>query len=299
MAFTIIGVPIDSVGLGRAEPHGTELAPAALRVAGLDRLGWPDAGDLDVRIPDHVRDPATGVVGIDGVLATTDGVRAAIQHTIEGGSRPLVLGGCCTLLPAALAGARDAIGTLGLVYIDGHLDLYDGVTSPTGEAADMPISVVLGDGPAPWVERVDPVPIVDPSAIAILGYRDADELVDVGHQLPARRASGILDIPAERILRDGAGESGVAALEHVQRAARDVWLHIDLDVLDRDVFAATDYLMPGGLDWPGLIDLVRPVVASPDLVGWSIACYNPEKDPLGNDGRSILAAIEAWCAPAG
>ena len=41
MAFTIIGVPIDSVGLGRAEPHGTELAPAALRAAGLDGSAGP------------------------------------------------------------------------------------------------------------------------------------------------------------------------------------------------------------------------------------------------------------------
>lgn len=46
--FTELGVPIDSVGLGRAEAHGTELAPAAVRAAGLDRLGWADAGDLAV-----------------------------------------------------------------------------------------------------------------------------------------------------------------------------------------------------------------------------------------------------------
>jgi hypothetical protein len=45
--FTTLGVPIDSVGLGRDEQHGTELSPAALRAAGLDRLGWPDAVDLD------------------------------------------------------------------------------------------------------------------------------------------------------------------------------------------------------------------------------------------------------------
>ena len=37
--FTTIGVPIDSVGLGRAEAHGTELAPDAVRRAGLSRLG--------------------------------------------------------------------------------------------------------------------------------------------------------------------------------------------------------------------------------------------------------------------
>ena len=62
------------------------------------------------------------------------------------------MGGCCSLLPGALAGARRVDGRVGLVYLDGHLDLYDGVTSPTGEAADMPISVVLGRGPQAWVD---------------------------------------------------------------------------------------------------------------------------------------------------
>jgi arginase len=49
--------------------------------------------------------------------------------------------GGCSLLPG-LAGARRTYGRVGPAYLDGHLDLYDGVTSPTGEAADMPISVV-------------------------------------------------------------------------------------------------------------------------------------------------------------
>ncbi len=216
MTFTTIGVPIDSVGLGRAEPHGTELSPAALRRSGLDRLSWSDAGDLDVRIPDHDRDPATGLVGIDGVLSTTDGVRAAVSGLMAAGQRPFVMGGCCALLPGALAGARDAIGELGLVDVDGHLDFYDGVTSPTGEAADMPIAVILGEGPRPWVERVGPVPVVAPSAIAILGYHDEDELADIGDQLPARRAAGIYDADADTIRRAGAGPVGKEALGHVQ-----------------------------------------------------------------------------------
>jgi arginase len=292
MAFTIVGAPIDSVGLGRAEPHGTELAPAALRAAGLDRFGWPDLGDLDIRIPDHDRDPATGVIGIDGVLTSTAEIRRSIFESVAQGRRPFVLGGCCALLPGALAGARDAVGALGLVYVDGHLDFYDGVTSPTGEAADMPIAVVLGEGPAPWVEQCGPVPVVEPSAMALLGYHDPDELADVGDQLPDRRASGIFDAPATLVRREGAGACGVAAFEHVRRAAGPIWLHIDLDVLDRDTFAATDYLMPGGLEWSELVDLARPAADSPDLVGWSLSCYNPEKDPLGRDGRAIVAAIE-------
>lgn len=290
--FTILGVPIDSVGLGRAEAHGTELSPRAVRAAGLGRLGWDDAGDLDVRIPSHDRDPATGLVGIDGVLSTTSTLRSAVADVVADGRRPFVLGGCCALLPGALAGARDVLGELGLVYVDGHLDFYDGVTSPTGEAADMPIAVILGEGPAPWVASVGPTPVIAPSAIAILGYHDQEELADIGDQLPARRASGILDVDADTVRRDGPRVVGDRAIVHVSRGDRRLWFHVDLDVLDRDVFPATDYLISGGLDWDQFVELVRPVVEAPTLVGWSLSCYNPEKDPDGRDGRAIVAAIE-------
>ncbi len=290
--FTTIGVPIDSVGLGRAEPHGTELSPAAIRAAGLARLGWADLGDLDVRIPDHERDEATGLVGIDGVLATTDAVRGAVADLVRNGGRPFVLGGCCTLLSGALAGARDVLGTIGLVYVDGHLDFYDGVTSPTGEAADMPVAVVLGDGPRPWVERVAPVPVTPARGIAILGYHDPDELADLGAQLALHRAAGLFDADVATIRRDGPAATVTAALDHVHRASDRVWLHIDLDVLDQAVFPATDYLMSGGLDWDELVELVRPAATDPGLVGWSISCYNPEKDPDGAGGRAIVAAAE-------
>ena len=47
--------------------------------------------------------------------------------------------------------------------------------------------------------------------------------------------------------------------------------------------------MDGGLDWDELTELLGPAAASPDLVGWSISCYNPEKDPGGGDGRAIVA----------
>jgi arginase len=289
--FTTLGAPIDSVGLGRAELHGTELSPAALRAAGLGRLGWADAGDLDVRIPDHERDPETGLIGLAGVLATTSTIRTATAELVRYGHRPFLVGGCCTLLPGALAGARDVLGPVGLVYVDGHLDFYDGRTSPTGEAADMPIAVVLADGPDPWVERVAPAPVATPAAIAILGYRDADELDDVREVLARHRAAGLFDADAATIKRDGPAAIAGRALDHVRRAAAPIWLHVDLDVLDQAVFPATDYLLPGGLDWDELVGLLGPLVAA-DLAGMSISCYNPEKDPGGSAGRAIIAALD-------
>jgi arginase len=287
--FSLIGVPIDSVG----RSGGTEHSPQALRDLGLlGILGdGPDHGDLAIAIRGDDRDPDSGLIAHDSVISSTIAIRNATRDALARGERVFMAGGCCTELVGALAGARDAIGGASLAYFDGHLDLYDGDTSPTGEAADMPISVVLGDGPPAWVARVAPAPIAPPSAIAILGYHDPDELADVGHALERNRAAGLFDADAATIRRDGPAATSAAALAHVRLASDHVWLHIDLDVLDQAVFPATDYLMAGGLDWDELGALLAPVAAASELVGWSISCYNPEKDTDAADARAIVAAM--------
>jgi len=57
------------------------------------------------------------------------------------------------------------------------------------------------------------------------------------------------------------------------------WVHLDVDVLDELEFPATDYLMPAGLTLVELTDVLAPLVRSEGLVGFSLACYNPQKDP--------------------
>jgi arginase len=69
------------------------------------------------------------------------------------------------------------------------------------------------------------------------------------------------------------------------------WLHLDVDVLDEAVFPATDYLQPGGLDWDELAALLGPLSASTNLVGASLACYNPDKDPGLVQGRRLVEAL--------
>jgi arginase len=180
--FTALGVPVDSVG----RSGGTELAPRMLRDLGLIRaLGGSDGGDLDVSIRGDDRDPATGILASEDVLATSVVIRDAVAGLLSAGAKPFLLGGCCTELVAALAGARDVLGRVGLAYIDGHLDLYDGETSPTGEAADMPISVALGFGPALWADAVGGASVRGDD-VAILGYRDLEESQACGTPTPSR-----------------------------------------------------------------------------------------------------------------
>jgi len=278
--LTFLGVPIDSVG----RSGGTEHAPAAFR--GHSREGDPwsasDAGDLDVRIRGDVRDPASGVIAIDDVVAMTRAVADAVHGLRRDGRIPFVMGGCCSLVPGALAGARRLDASIGLIYLDGHLDLYDGDTSPTGEAADMPIAVVLGRGPSVWVDAAGSV--TAPDRVRLLGPRDLDEALGYGHPHPDDIA-GLSFTDVDAIRAAGAGAVGAATAD----AAGPYWLHLDVDVLDETAFPATDYLMPGGLQLTELGDLLRPLLASPTLAGISVGCYNPDKDPGGANGAALAA----------
>lgn len=274
--WTALGVPIDSVG----RAGGTELAPAALREAGLvERLGIADRGDLAVWIHGEERDPETGIVGAPDVLATTAAVRAAVRELVAGGERPLVLGGCCALVPGALAGVRDATGRAGIANVDGHVDVYDGRTSPTGEGADMPLAVAFGFGPAAWVEAAGG-PSAAPGDGVVLGARDPEEAVDIEGLLNGELAE-LLVLSPDDLRAQGLHEAGGLAAARLAERAPRFWIHLDVDVLDERAMPATDYLMPGGLEWQELAELLGPLCASPAVAGLSVGCLNPEKDPGG------------------
>jgi arginase len=239
-----------------------------------------------VRIRGEERDADTGILASSDVLLATMTIREAVAASIGRGERPFLAGGCCAELPGALAGARDALGRVGLAYLDGHLDLYDGTSSPTGEAADMPVATALGFGPSAWVETSGGAS-VEAADAALMGFRDPDELPTLARLL-AGGTLGVALHSLEAIRSTGRTGEGVAG--SMERGPGRFWLHLDVDVLDERVFPATDYLMPGGLDWGELATLLRPLASSPALIGASLGCYNPEKDPDRRHGRGLVAA---------
>jgi len=292
MALVLIGAPIDSVG----RSGGTELAPGVLRELGLgEALGAEDRGDLEIRIRGDERDPETGLIASNDVLAATGEIRTAVVGAIAAGDRPLLAGGCCSELPGALGGARDALGSVGLAYLDGHADLYDGETSTTGEAADMPISVILGLAPRRWVE-VARGPSAEAGRIFLVGYRDRDESIEDGMRQPEDLDPAPWLHPIERVRSDGFRETGEQVASTLS-AAGHFWLHLDVDVLDEGAFPATDYLMGGGMSWKELGELLPPLLSSDALIGASIACYNPDKDPERACGRALVDALRPLREP--
>ena len=250
--LTLLGVPIDSVG--RRGRNRTRTGRTAQL---LEPLGLRDAGDTKQQIRGLNRDPDNGWLAYPDIVRMSAEVRARVASITAKGEVPVVLGGCCTLLPAALAGACDAHGKLGLAYLDGHLDLFTGHTSPTGEGADMPAAAILGLAPQDLLDDDRAGPDRRIRAMALLGARDDEELEMIA---PLPKGLGIGRIEDRDALRH-------ADLEHVAHSVADeltadgghFWLHLDVDVLDRDAFPATDYLMPDGLSLAELKALLGPL----------------------------------------
>jgi arginase len=287
-SFGYIGVIEDSVGRNGA---GAELAATRLRDLGiLHALDAADRGDLDVPIRGNERDPRTGIVASDDVLEMTRAVRAEAEAAIRAGDRPFVVGGCCASAVGALAGARDALGRLHLVYVDGHQDMYDGRTSTTGEAADMPFATALGIGPVEWVEAAGGASIGPPDSW-LVGFSDHEEALAAGALQPSDILAPSHLIDAGALRRQGAPDTGRAIRDSLDGEAPRFWLHLDVDVLDGSIFPATDYPAEAGLTLEELTALLRPLATSPSLAGISIGCYNPDKDTDEACGRAF---VEMW-----
>jgi arginase family enzyme len=282
--WAIVDAPIDCSGAGRGE----ELAPAALRAAGLvERLPARDAGEADARIRDPRRDPETGVIGAVDVRRATMAIASCVREVLEAGERPLVVGGDCTLLLGVFqALPRDG----GLWFVDGHADFFDGASSPTGEAADMDLAILTGHGPPGLLGQAEP--LVEPAAVVLLGHRPAELHPDVARE-NARLDPAIHALTSPDLRQRGAGRVGADAAARL--AERKAWLHLDLDVLDESVLPAVSYPQPLGLDWEELDALVRPLLAAPNLVGVSVADFNPDRDADGAHAARVVQALESLC----
>ncbi|MFC3502310.1 arginase family protein [Micromonospora krabiensis] len=278
MGWVVVDAPLDSSGRGRGEQR----APAALRRAGLlAATGAADGGEIDAWMRDPTRDPDSGLVGAAAVRRAGEAITVRVGELVAAGRRPLVVGGDCAILPGI---CRALPHDVDLWFVDGHPDFYDGVTSETGEGADMDLSVITGHGPATAV-GVDGA-LVEPHRVHLLGHRPPTD--DAGRREAARVDPAIHQLPAAELRRRGPAAVGAALAGGGDGPA---WLHLDLDAVDPRDLPAVTYPEPDGLRWPDLVALVTPLVRADRLLGMSVADLNADEDPDGRHARRVVEVL--------
>ena len=289
----LLGVPSDCSG----SFVGCQFMPAALRAAGVvEALDVEDAGNLQVVMADPRRDPETGVVGLHDLLNQSAVVRDSTQKLLAADRRPLVVGGDCTLLIGVAAALARTHPDAGLLFIDGHLDCFDGTTSPTGEGADMELAVLLGTGAPPLLDFGERTPAIPHERVVVLGPFDEADAAALGAPDPRVFAPRTRIVVSDELSADPAGHAR-AALATLDAEAKGFWLHLDLDVLSSEVLPAVDYPDPRGLTFEQLREVLAPAFASPNLLGASVAILNPTQDlPGGDSADRVVKLLADACA---
>ena len=222
-----------------------------------------------------------------------------VTSVLDQGCFPIVVGGDCSILLGCLLGLRCA-GGRGLIHIDGHSDFYHpgnyDVSARLGSAAGMDLALATGRGEAlltAWPNA--PPPLVTDEDVIQLGERDANA--------PGYDYADIADTAITRILIEEALAVGIETVvrrivaQLQDRALDRVWLHVDLDVLDRSVMPAVDSPGRPGFDFEQLASILGGLCASGRVAGADFTIYDPDLDPTQRYARQIVACLAAGLKP--
>lgn len=247
-----------------------------------------DRGDLPVvrfqPDPDHPR-----AQNLQSVRSVALRVAEQVRGAVESGSLPLVIGGDCTIELGVLAGLLHHADGVGLVYMDGHVDLNTPETTPSGSLDGMGMAHIIGvDGALSELTRLGPTyPLLAAERVALFGYNPA-ETDEAERSVLVHRP--FMTYPVDQVRGRGVrvAKEALAALgERVDRVA----VHLDVDVIDHADFPATDVPQrTAGLSFDEAMACLGVYVASPKLAGLTIAELNPE---IGKDTGFLATRLIA------
>jgi arginase len=267
---------------------GSEKAPAALRAAGLveklQSIGYEvsDLGDCAPRLfaDDDEHKRARNLVEI---VASLNDLKPRAELATKSGALVLVLGGDCTQIVALLTGARRYYKHISLLWFDRHADLNTPASTPSGRLDGMALAAIIGKGSPELVRFWGEPPLVREPDALIYGL----EQVDPAEQEFLAR-SPMRHMYAADIHGRGTAASAQIAVAQLHTDAREFMLHLDLDVIAQEEFAASNVPGSGGLNFAEVRDSLIEFAKHKNLLAMDVAQYNPEKDTDGSAARKIV-----------
>jgi arginase len=275
---------------------GARRLPEALRANRLvERLGAADAGRVDPPPYSPELDPATGVRNGTAIAAFSVALADRLAGLLGSGAFPLVLGGDCSILLAAMLALR-RLGRYGLVSIDGGLDFrHPGnahLVGPVGSVAGEDLAVVTGRGPRQLTDLEGRRPLVAEVDVVAMGHRGLEPVAD------ELLATDLTLVDVAELRRLGPAEAAVRAVAMLARGGVEgFWVHVDADVLDPEVMPAVDAPEPGGLTHQELVALLQTLTASELAVGVELTIFDPDLDPDGRLAAELTGTVVAGLGP--
>ena len=193
-----------------------------------------------------------------------------VDDALDAGAFPILTASDCSICMTTLPTALRHRPSAEVLWLDAHGDFNTPETTQSGFLGGMCLAAACGE----WDPGLGVEPI-DPARVVMCGVRDLDG---------GERA--LLDLRGVKVERP--------SLLAERLEGREVFVHLDLDVLDPSVFPA-QFPADGGLSDAGLRHLLGEVAGTADVVGFEVTAFEAPKD--GKRTTALAELVTAIVEP--
>ncbi|OIO26226.1 agmatinase [Candidatus Micrarchaeota archaeon CG1_02_55_22] len=271
-SVVVLPVPYDgtaSYGSGAKEgPHAIISASRYLELS--DYETGANASKQGIFTLDEL-EPARG-----NVVETCKRVEDAITQILESGKFPLTFGGDHSVAIGCIRAAAKKHSDLSVLALDAHLDCWDEFEGSDHSHASVHARVQ------------DITPSVAGLGVreSIVGYRSAGE-----NELAFCKEHGVKTFSSRQLAKDFDG-SLTTALEYL---GENVYVTLDLDVLDPSIMPAVGTPEPDGLSYNSVVNILEKVFSSKKVVGMDVCELAPLQGNRAPDFTAAKLAYNALC----
>jgi arginase len=207
-----------------------------------------------------------------------------VREARAAGRLPVILAGNCNTAIGTIAGL--GADTTGVAWFDAHGDFNTPDTTRSGFLDGTAVATITGRA---WRQLALTVPgfqVVPDNRICLIGTRDLDTLEE------GLLGDSNIDVVGPKDLKKGLRRAVQAIGEHVEQ----IYVHLDLDVLDTSVASANHFAVGGGLSTDDVEYALTTIAHDLRIAGLTVSAYDPAAD---ENGAAAQAAIRLVCAAAG
>jgi len=291
----VFGVPSD---LG-ANIRGTNIGPAAIRIAGLKRrlldLDYTvvDQGDILVPVRESVSAADVEKKYLLSIRDICKTLSTKVFESHQRGSLPLILGGDHSIAVGSIDGAvryhKSNNEKLGVIWVDAHADLNNPTSSPSGNIHGMPLALLLGDGSKELSDISESgQPSLKPDQVTIIGLRNID-----GKEKELLKKSGVNYYTMRAIDEKGMYTMMTEIISEMSKKVSAIHLSFDIDGIDPQFAPGVSTPVSGGISYREA-HLALEMIADTNLLrSAEFVELNPIKDQAQKTAELTVELIQS------
>ncbi|MDP9351045.1 MAG: arginase family protein [Chloroflexota bacterium] len=229
---------------------------------------------------------------LESVVSVNSSIARHVREAVGSEAVPLILGGACNVCLGAISGLEPP--KVGVVWLDAHGDFNTPETSLSGYFDGMPLAIATGRAYQDLYARVGQSGSVRDMHTLLVGVRDLDP-----EEEAALSASEIQVVTGTDLQERGIQEVLTPALERLSARVSQIYLHLDIDVLDSSVAPGVNFPTSAGLSLAQLDQILDLIGSRIPVAAASLTALDPTKDPKDETLRVAMHCVEKLAASIG